>query len=105
MPSRCRAARPGSSELPAEAGVGLRAALIVIPSKTGRDESKNEPVEKAPAEQSSSPIKKCSKDQRLVVRFRPGTSKSDMGDGEKWPVSLRERNAPVSTVVQEIWTS
>lgn len=73
-----------------------------MPSKTGRDESANEPVEEAPAESSSSLVEKWSKDQSWVVRFRPGASKNGMEDGEKWSVPLRERNAPVSTHVQEI---
>lgn len=99
LPSCCHADHP---ELPA---LGCDHFLLITPSKIGRDESKNEPVEKAPAECSSSPVEKCSKDQGCVVRFRPGTSKSGMDGREKWLVPLRERNAPVSTHVQEIWAS
>lgn len=85
--------------------LGCEHVLVIMHSTTGRDESKNECVEKASAEWPSNPAEKCSKDQSFMVGFRPGTSKTGMDDGEKWLISLRERFVPASTLVQDIWTS
>jgi len=85
--------------------LGCEHVFLIKPSKNRRHESKNERVEKGPAAWSSSPVEKCSKDQSLVDRFRTGTWKSGMDDGENWLVSPRQIIAPVSTHMQEIWAS